>query len=101
MLYLLENLPSATEIFALINWDRFHAISGSLAALISIVIALSQWIKRRNVQSKLTDAQNKLAKIKDAANSDENNLWSLLAKGCTRLVPAGMADLTIEGDTAG
>ncbi|MFY9640606.1 MAG: ParA family protein [Rhodomicrobium sp.] len=80
MLYLLENLPSATEIFALINWDRFHAISGSLAALISIVIALSQWIKRRNVQSKLTDAQNKLAKIKDAANSDENNLWSLWPK---------------------
>jgi cellulose biosynthesis protein BcsQ len=80
MPYLLDKLPSAAEVFALLNWEKLHAISGSVAAIISIMIAISQWLKRRRVENRLAEAQKKLTKIEDAANSDESNLWNLWPK---------------------
>ena len=89
----------------LIHWDKTHSIFGTIAAAVSIVIAIRQLIKRRSAQHELyiksaqlegvekeleakcaqlqvaeeevNSKQAKLDKIEKAAHSLEEHLWEL------------------------
>ena len=100
----------------LIAWEKAHSIVGTLAAGVSIAIAVRQLSKRRAAQHELEaksirlavvekelevksaqlykadkeikGKQKKLDEIERASHSDEKNLWDFIFKRNTRLVSA-------------
>ena len=82
MLGWLNEFPSLQQIWEHADWHKLHAVSGTVAAIISVLAAafgFSQWLIRRRTQKKLNTAQEQLRVIEEAANSRENNLWDLWA----------------------
>ena len=74
------DLQSLPEFLGLLNWEKLHALVGTVAAAISIFLAGREFYRRRRVEKKLVKAQQTLSKIEKAADADENNIWSIWPK---------------------
>lgn len=63
---------------AFFNWDKLHAIFGTIAAFLSITaLFIRQWWKRSAAEKELALKEKKLHVIEEAANSNETHLWEL------------------------
>lgn len=67
-----------SAVLAFFNWDKLHAVFGTIAAFLSILaLFVRQWWKRNSAEKELALKEKKLHIIEEAANSHETHLWDL------------------------